>query len=151
MHLSSGPSSPFLICTAPVWHLRHDLKYSISCSFTYFSLFWSTNCCFAQASPVYNRAGHHGEGIPVKSSLLVWTEPGRKGTQAQPAVDYGIRTMSMTWMTPFEASMSVMITWASSMKTLPSITRTTTSDPSSVVAVVRFTTSSASTVPPTTW
>ncbi len=62
----------------------------------------------------------------------------------------GKRTSSITWMTPFVASMSVAITVASSIMTVPPSAVMVTSAPLTVVAEESPTTSEARTRPGTT-
>ncbi len=63
---------------------------------------------------------------------------------------YGRMTASMTWMTPFVHSMSVLATLALSTMTLSPFTVMSTVDPSTVLASLSFTTSAAMTLPGTT-
>ena len=58
--------------------------------------------------------------------------------------------MSITWITPFEAAMSVLITLASSIFT-PADGVDRHRLPCTVLASVSFTTSAAITLPGTTW
>ncbi len=63
----------------------------------------------------------------------------------------GMITESITWMTPFLQSMSVLTTVAPSIITLPSTTLIATFCPLAVFADVSLTTSAAITLPGTTW
>ena len=60
-------------------------------------------------------------------------------------------TVSMTWMTPLLAGMSVAVTVASSTYTVEPVTVMSATAPLTVVALSRPTTSAASTLPGTTW
>ena len=62
----------------------------------------------------------------------------------------GTNTASITWITPFEASMSVDVTCASFTNTFPSTTSIATFDPCSVSASSSVTTCSAITTSPAT-
>ena len=64
---------------------------------------------------------------------------------------YGIMTVSMTWITPFFAKMSVLMTRALSIITPPEPLLISTSPPFTVFAFLRATTLSAVTLPATTW
>jgi len=63
----------------------------------------------------------------------------------------GRMTLSMTWMMPFEASISVIITSAWLTNTLPSTTLIATGSSAAVSALLSVTTCSAFTAPGTTW
>ena len=63
----------------------------------------------------------------------------------------GSKTASMTWMVPFDASMSAITTWASLMRTTSPSTEMLSEPPCSVSADSRVTTSAAFTSPDTTW
>jgi len=63
----------------------------------------------------------------------------------------GRMTLSMTWMTPLSAMISVATTLASLIMTLPMSTLMATFLPNNVSASVRLTTSAANTDPETTW
>jgi hypothetical protein len=63
---------------------------------------------------------------------------------------YGRITVSITWITPLLALMSVAVTVAPSTITLPPVTLTLASLPLTVLALLSLTTSAASTFPETT-
>ena len=65
--------------------------------------------------------------------------------------DYGRMTLSITWITPLDASMSTARTLAALTMTPLSLTFTVASLPFTVLADVNFTTSLARTLPATTW
>ncbi len=60
-------------------------------------------------------------------------------------------TVSITWITPLLAMMSVVTTLAPSTITPESVTVISISDPCTVVALSSSTTSAAVTLPATTW
>lgn len=62
----------------------------------------------------------------------------------------GMTTVSMTWITPLSATMSVLVTWALSTITLPSLTATVSDSPCTVLTLPDLT-SAAITLPGTTW
>src|SRR5690349_11452606 len=67
-------------------------------------------------------------------------------------VDYfGSSTVSITWITPFDAPTSAWVTVALSTITLPSTTLIATDWPLTVFAPSSLTTSAAITLPGTTW
>ena len=70
---------------------------------------------------------------------------------AGPDAYFGKSTVSITWMTPLLAPMSVFTTFAPSTSTLPPSTAILTDWPLTVFALVSFTTSAAITSPATTW
>ena len=72
------------------------------------------------------------------------------GTPALPGNYFGINTVSITWITPLSAAMSVLVTWALSTITLSPLTATLTEAPSTVLTSPDFT-SAAITLPGTTW
>ena len=59
----------------------------------------------------------------------------------------GIRTLSITWITPFEAITSGSVTFASPMLTVPSATVNVASSPFSIVTVSPSVTAEDSTDP----
>ena len=63
----------------------------------------------------------------------------------------GKRTVSITWITPFETTMSVLITCASFTLTVPPLVEILTSWPLTVVAEDSFATFAAVTLPANTW
>ena len=63
---------------------------------------------------------------------------------------WGRITLSITWITPLLAAMSVAVTVALSTRTLPSATLILTSEPCTVLALESLTTSAAMTLPGTT-
>ena len=60
-------------------------------------------------------------------------------------------TVSITWITPFDAGMSVLITWASFTLTVLPLVEICKSWPLTVFAEESFTTCAAITLPATTW
>ena len=63
----------------------------------------------------------------------------------------GVRTLSITWMTPFDASTSAVVTVASPIMTVPSATVKVASSPFSMVTVIPSVTADDSTDPEYTW
>ena len=80
------------------------------------------------------------------------TATGLRHRAASPArkILYGMRTVSMTWITPLLARMSVFMTFAAPIVTFPLFTLIMMSLPFTVLTVDVFT-SSAITLPDTTW
>ena len=64
---------------------------------------------------------------------------------------FGMRTVSITWMTPFDAMTSAFTTVAPSTMTLSPLTAMVREPPWSVLTLVSFTRSLAVTLPATTW
>lgn len=104
------------------------------------------------AVPRWDRAGSRKRGCYERTPLFPSELPRfRSRAAARPVACYaGIRTVSMTWITPLEHWISALVTVASLIRTA-ALASILTSEPWSVVAVDSFTTSLASTDPLTTW
>jgi len=76
--------------------------------------------------------------------------PGARSASVPSIPVQGRMTVSMTWITPFDVSMSVWTTLALSILTPPATTWISTSDPWTVAAESRPMTSAAMTLPGTT-
>lgn len=133
------------------------------------SIYLETGIHSAQTTPLFSRGGKLVGAISTPTSRCAFHPPARfhahipekyKGrwlerpffsfTGLSPASQLGITTVSMTWMTPLSAGISVFATWALFTMTFPPFTLILSGLPSTVLTAPGFT-SAAMTLPGTTW